>query len=334
MNDFENHARAVLASLVEVLFPAAGDPSVLARQHAWRDRRYVGEFAGSVVAWRGTSVNLAEIDYWYRAVFIDLVDNVLPAEERVRLFGYEFFQATYDLPQFVCLFVLDFPPDSADQIIAYGYVPRRMMRSIHACLIASPEQFLFESALSWAARLVRLVILQRFLSTHRKPIDATEVPLQNLLYSSGYLHRYIVQSGLELHGVSSPRRAGEFGHDLQALVRNPIFPTAKPVSVGIEVYMGSLGHHAETIPEYANRFDLAGLVVVSKDDPYSALHQVARRFARPLSSGRRLVDIGANHSVVINHLPLQQVVVELSDLRDHLDQVLPSQLEARYSVDL
>lgn len=288
------------------------------------NRKYLSEKDGRVVTWRGYSANLVAVDFRYRAIFVDVVDNVLAQQERVRLFGEDFANAIFNLPHFVVMFVLDFPLEAIQAIKDQDFTPRRMAKALHACVIADTDEFLASHPLYWSAQMTKLVLLQRVLSIHRKPLDANEVPLQNLLYKSGFLHSYIVKGGLELHKLSRPRRAGDFGHDLQALVNNPKMLSLQPFRLGIELYTGAIGYHLNTIPQYVNQFDLKGMVVISKDNPWPALSRVAADFHFPIFVAEKLSEIGSNTSVAIHHLPLDQVISELALLRDELETLIPT----------
>jgi hypothetical protein len=332
-SEFDKQAKTILEETTKILFPTRVEASSLIKPHHWRDKKYLGEDkrSGKVVSWRGWSVNLVSVDFRYRAIFIDLVDNILSMDEQIRLFGAEFSQSVEKLSQFVVMFVLDFPANSLSTIIEQGYVPRRMSggtKTLHACIVASLEEFRIFPALYWAAKLARLVILQRLVSIHRKPLDSLEVPLQNLLYGSGYLHAYLINNGLGLLSLSKPRKAGEFGHDFHAEVINPALPAtigmeSRAFPLGIELYTGSLGYHSQTIPAYVNDFKLRGLIVIAKDDPGPSLHNLAANFYLPLQRINRLTEVGANPVVSIYHLPLQQVVADLNNLRDELETELP-----------
>ena len=186
------HIKNTLAETISILFPLHKYPEGLIKPHVWRDRKYVGEYSGKVVVWKGWSANLVSIDFRYRAVFIDVVENKLAPNERERLFGKDFANLVSEMDTFVVMFVLDFPINALQDIRDQGFTPRIMGRVIHACIVVGIKEFLDFPPLFWAAKIARLIIFQRFLSTHRKPIDTNEVPLQNLLYKTGYLHHYIV----------------------------------------------------------------------------------------------------------------------------------------------
>lgn len=317
MSTLERHMAEVLHEAIRAVFPLVPNPRSLIKRHRWRDRKYVGEVNGKVATWEGLSANLVHFDSRYRAIFLDLVQNELPVEERTRLFGPVFTEYTLKHSEFVVMFVLDFPIDSEAEIIAQGFVPRRMNRVLHACVVAHPDEFLSQSVLHWTAQVVRLVLLQRVLSTHRKPLDANEVPFQNLLYRTGYLHSYIVKGGLELHHLSRPRRAGGFGHDFHAVVANPRYER-DAFSLGIEVYNAAMGYHVESIPSYVNRFELAGMIVISKDDPFPGLLKVSERFPRPISQEWQLTTIGDSDSIAIHHLPLDNVIFDLQAMQTEI----------------
>jgi hypothetical protein len=243
---FDEQAKKVLFEAIKTLFPLQTDPNALIKQHVWRDRKYVGELNGRVISWKGWSANLSSLDFRYRTIFVDIVPNVLSVEERVRLFGWDFAKAISKYEEFVILFVLDFPTDAYETILSEGFTPRLMSKAAHACILTEPREFVTFSAHHWASQVVRLVILQRLLSRHRKPLDVYEVPLQHLLFRTGYLHRYIVSGGLGLIGLEPPRSSGDFGHDLHAIVQHP--KQSAPFNLGVEVYMGAIGYHYHTIP--------------------------------------------------------------------------------------
>lgn len=319
----DSQIKSVLYESIKILFPTNSNPSTIIKRHVWRDRNYVGEKDGKVVAWHGWSANLVSIDFRYRAIFIDVVDNTLPPTKRVELFGSAFETAIADLSQFLVMFVLDFPTNSASAIQEQGFIPRHLPRALHACAIVGIDEFLACSSFHWAARVARLIMLQRFLSIHRKPFDSNEVPLQNLLYRTGYLHSYIVREGLELYRLSKPRSSGHFGHDLHAVVRNPFIDHQDPFSVGIELYTGSMGYHIDTIPQYVNKFGLRGMIIIAKDDPFPNLSQVSSKFFRPVYKTLKLSDMGDTSLTGIHYLPLQKIVSELVEYRDELDALLP-----------
>lgn len=321
--DLDGRIQDVLAEAISILFPAEFDPRELIKRHVWRDRAYVGMHDGKVVSWRGWSANLVTYDSHYRAVFVDVVDNVLPVWQRIELFGEDFALAIEGLPQLVVLFVLDFPVDSMPQIRRQGFVPRLLTRSVHACVVAGLDEFFEQPILYWAAKIVKLVLFQRVLSTHRKPIDVNELPLQNLIFKTGYLHSYIVGNGLGLVDLSEPRKAGEFGHDFHAVVTNPLRHVLTPFPIGIEVYTSSIGYHLETIPAYVDRFGLQGMIVIAKDNPFPGLKRVMTENQLPVRYAARLADFGADKITRLHHLALEQVITDLADNRDELNVLLP-----------
>jgi hypothetical protein len=316
--------KRVLSETVRILFPLTAEPDALVKPHVWRDRRYVGEFGGKVAAWRGWSANLVRVDFRYRAVFVDLVENTLPLEDQLRLFGEPYVAATATMTRYVIMFVLDFPLDAVETISKQSFVARYLTTTAHACVIATVDEFMDISPLQWAARVARLVMLQRLLSIHRKPIDSNEVPFQNLLYRTGYLHSYLVSGGLELRALSKPRRSGDFGHDFHAVVRNPVLAPSELFSVGIEVYMGALGYHATTIPKYIGQYNLRGLIVVAKDDPLPQLFQVTEALGILVFPARQLTSMGTTSAVGIHHLPIDRVVLDMISMRDQLETLIPT----------
>lgn len=58
--------RHVLTEVVRSTFPLTELPDSFVAEHVWRDRKYVGESEGRVVAWRGFRANLKQIDFRYR----------------------------------------------------------------------------------------------------------------------------------------------------------------------------------------------------------------------------------------------------------------------------
>lgn len=258
-------------------------------------------------------------------IYIDVVDNVLPLEDRIRLFGSHFAANTLGIESFVVLFVLDFPVSSESHILKHGYTPRQMLsgKVLHACKIVSVEDFLSADPQVWIGHFLKMIILQRFLSIHRKPFEEKELPLQHLLFQSGYLHRYFVDNGLALHSLSHPRPSGHFGHDFHAIVSCPYFLQNSPFPVGIEVYVGALGYHASTIPDYVSKFRLSGLIVISKDDPFIWLTNNWSN-TRPIFRAHRLVELATDSGIGIHHLPLDQIMIDLSDLRSRFDDVMPT----------
>ncbi len=314
--------KSVLTEVVRSTFPLIEEPASHVAEHVWRDRRYVGEVAGRIVTWQGYRANLKNIDFRYRGIYIDVVDNILPVDERIRLFGSHFAEKILSLPQLVVLFVLDFPATTENHILDHGYIPRRMLsgRVLHACTVVSVEEFLATDNRVWVCQLVKMIILQRFLSIHRKPFEENELPLQHLLYQTGYLHKYFVDNGLVLHSLSRPRPTGHFGHDFHALVSHPNFMLNSPFPVGVEVYVGALGYHSSTIPEYVSKFDLAGLIVISKDDPFLWLKK-AWIPSSPIFKAHRLPELASDSSIGIHHLPLEQIIIDLTDIRGRFDDI-------------
>jgi hypothetical protein len=321
MGTIEQHIQVTLDEAGQILFPNNDLTTSLIKPHVWRDRDYVGEINGAVNAWHGYSLNLSQLDARYRVLFIDVVENALPYAERIRLFGEEFADYTASMNRFVVLLVTDFPLTALEDIRAHGFVPRLMKRAIHPCVIASEEEFMAMPAFYWAAKCVKLILLQRVLSTHRKPLDATEIPLQNILYKSGYLHQYIAKSGLAIHELSRPRKAGEFGHDFHLLVSNIAIGIADPFPIGIEVFLGAIGYHAQTIPQYISQFHLRGMVVIAKDNPFPDLLKANATFNIPLKK-LPLRQMGMLADVGLHHLPLDQVILDLSSLKNELEDLL------------
>jgi len=319
--DFDTLAQDVLFETIKSLFPLQTESRSIIKQHVWRDRKYVGEMNGSVIVWKGWSANLSHLDFRYRTVFIDRVANVLSIEEKTRLFGWHFAKSSKDMEEFVVMFVLDFPIDAYELILQEGFIPRLMSKVVHACVVVGINEFLSYTAHHWTSQIIRLVILQRLLSRHRKPLDAYEIPLQNLLFRTGYVHTYIVKSGLGLIKLEPPRASGEFGHDLHAIVQHPdINP---PFNLGIELYMGAVGYHIQTIPQYIVQYNLKAVIIIAKDDPYNLLQPVFDNLGIESNKIHSLYEISASTKVGVNFLALQQVMIDLDDIRDDIDNLLP-----------
>ena len=164
MSPLDDQIKYVLRETISILLPHCLQPESLIAEHIWRDRTYVGEAEGKVVVWRGWRANLADVDPSYRTLYIDVVDNLLPVEEQQRLFGDAFATAIAPMDRFVVMFALDFPLEAEKAIEDAGFVPRRLSRVLHACIIAGPEQFLSQPALMWAIMTARLLVLQSQLS--------------------------------------------------------------------------------------------------------------------------------------------------------------------------
>lgn len=161
---FDEIAKSVLQELITTLFPSQKNPNQFIIEHVWRDRDYVGEYHEKVVSWKGWSVNLGNIDKNYRTIFIDAVQNVLPLDERKNLFGSTFAEVIEGRDEFVVLFVLDFPKDTHDEILANGFIPRMMKRVLHACIVVDLNDFLGHDEKYWASKAVQLIQLQNRLS--------------------------------------------------------------------------------------------------------------------------------------------------------------------------
>ena len=323
MPSIDDHIQNVLFNAIKILFPLDVNPHQFIKPHVWRDKKYLGEVNNRVVTWKGWSANLNALDFRYRAIFADVVDNVLPLDQRLTLFGEDFTNATSDLPKFVVIFVLDFPLSAVSTIRQEGFTPRLMSKVAHACCVCGIEEFLSMPATHWAAQMTRLVMLQRILSIHRKPLDANEVPLQNLLYRTGYLHGLLTKGGLYIRELQKPRKAGDFGHDLHAVVQNPSYNPQGVFSLGIELYMGAMGYHAQTIPQYIRYFNLNSVMVVSKDNPFVELKRASNDFRLPLLEVKSISQLGQPDFVTVIHLSLQKVIADLDQFRNEIDEFIP-----------
>ncbi len=263
----------VLLRSASILFPLEAEKiGKLLKPHNWRDRNYVGEAEGKVCVWSGFSINLAYLDSRYRGLFGDYVQNKLSRLERQRLFGREFAAAIENYSSFVAIFNLDIPLDAIDIIMSLGFVPRRMKRNCHICLVYSPEEFLDTSLDLISLKIAEMVILQRNIAIHRKPLDSLELPFQHFLYQSNYLHGLVVKEGLWLKNISEPRKSGQLGHDLEIQAISP--ENQQDITIGVEIFMKGWGYHTNSIPTYIENFRLNGLIVISKDIPNGVLTEI------------------------------------------------------------
>jgi hypothetical protein len=320
-SSIDTHIKQSLLEAGEILFPNNGIVENLIKAHVWRDSDYVGSANGIVNSWKGWSLNLSLLDIRYRTVYVDVVENMLSTADKLRLFGQEFADAIPNTDRFVVILVTDFPLNTIDEIRQHGFIPRTLSRAIHPTVVISEDEFLQTPAFYWAAKVTKLITLQRILSIHRKPIDSNELPLQRLIYVSGYLHRYILESGLVLHDLTPPRNAGQFGHDLHIMASNPKLGFYQPFSIGVEVYVTSIGYHVDTIPAYANEFDLSGMIVIAKDNPYPTISRLKHRFNKDLKKAP-LIHMGEENVIGIHHLSLDKIIIDLNNLRSGIDALL------------
>jgi hypothetical protein len=180
-NQFDHHVREALQQTIHTLLRNFSDPDTLIAPHIWRDSDYLGIHNGKVVVWRGWRAKLETVsDGRYRTLYIDKVDNVLPTTERQRLFGKAFSQAVAGLPQFVVLFVLDFPLHAEDEIIGHGFVPRRLSRVLHACLIMGVDDFLATPITQLAGQAAQLLQLQSRWDQRREEKKVRPLPVKQL----------------------------------------------------------------------------------------------------------------------------------------------------------
>ena len=314
--------RLVLNRASSILFPVQREQiEKLVKPHTWRDRKYVGEVGGKVCAWSGYSINLAYLDSRYRGLFADYVQNQLPAVERQQLFGSEFAGAIQNLSSFVVIFNLDIPLGSIEIVKTLGFIPRKMNRSSHICMIYSPEEFLDTPLDLISLKIAEMVILQRNIAIHRQPLDSLELPFQHFLYQSNYLHGLVVKEGLWLKNISEPRKSGKFGHDMEI---QAIFPkTQQTIVIGVEVFMKGWGYHIDSVPSYLEQFNLNGLIVISKDIPDSIVRQLQASLNFPISLVSRLREFpDCQSSFPIYHLALGNLVNDLFVLEEQLKNIL------------
>ncbi len=314
--------RQVLSRASSILFPLQSSKiKKLVKSHNWRDRKYVGEVGGKVCVWSGYSINLAYLDSRYRGLFADYVQNQLPIEERQQLFGDEFAAAIKDLSSFIAIFNLDIPHEAIEIVMSLGFIPRRMNRSNHICLVYSPEDFLSISLELISLKVVEMIILQRNIAIHRQPLDLLELPLQHFLYQSNYLHGLIVKEGLWLKSISKPRKSGEFGHDMEIQAISPF--ASQNLIIGVEVFMKAWGYHINTIPNYIEQFKLNGLIIISKDLPQGILKQLQFDLNLEISLISRIGEFSSCLSgFPIYHLELGNLVKDLFKLEEQLKNLL------------
>ncbi len=158
---FDQHIKEVLQQTIRVLMPNFPDPNALIAPHIWRDSNYIGTHNGKVAVWRGWRAKLDGVSNGrYHTLYIDKVDNVLPLPERQRLFGEPFSRAIAGISQFVVMFTLGFPLHAEVDIAANGFVPRYLIRVLHACQPVDVDEFLAAPAAQWAEQGARLLELQ------------------------------------------------------------------------------------------------------------------------------------------------------------------------------
>ena len=317
----EHHIQRSISLALRVLYPTVPDIGSLVKPHVWRDRRYVGESGGVVLAWKGLSANIQRADSRMRAVYVDVVPYRYDPVEAVALFGTDFADHLRAAGPAVVTFVLDFPRDARDEINRVGLVPRTIGRKLHACVVNSIDSYLAADPTSHASAIVELLMLQRALANQRRTVRGVELRFQHLLHQSGFLAAYLLEQRLEVIELRPPRRVGEFGHDIDARVRLPGGHSAH--RLGIEVYLQGLGYHRETIPEYVSRFGLDAVIVVAPRDPwpdlagaFEARHQPARRI-------RHLGEVGSGDGVGIHHLGLSRVIDRLGRVAESIDAIWP-----------
>jgi hypothetical protein len=178
-------AAMVRAKLKDVLLHAAGllylqTPTAvldqLVKVHRWRNRRYVGEAGGSVLAWSGFSINLAHLEPAGKAIYGDHVACPLPSRERQRLFGEQFARAIEDMPEFAVLFNCDVPVAHAGLVQERGFIPRPMGRKCHIGVIYGCEDLLAAPIEVLGSRVVALVQLQQALLASGSVLTSVQVP--------------------------------------------------------------------------------------------------------------------------------------------------------------
>jgi hypothetical protein len=153
-------------------------------------------------------------------------------------------------------------------------------------------------------------------------VTGVELRFQHLLYQSGYLAGYLLGQSLEVLEVGSPRRVGEFGHDIDARVR--LRGGNSTYRLGIEVFLQQLGYHRESIPEYAGLFGLDAVMVVAPRDPWPEL---ADSFAARGLAARKighLSQLNGGDGVGIHHLGLSRVIDRLARTAESIEAIWPA----------
>ena len=314
--------KQVIKRSAAILFPLQREQiEKLVKPHIWRDRKYVGEVSGKVCSWSGYSINIAYLDSRYRGLFADYVQNTLSLFDRLQLFGNEFTEATQNFSSFVVIFNLDIPLEATEIVTSLGFIPRRLNRSSHICLIYSPEDFLDAPLEFISLKVAEMVILQRNLAIHRQPLDSLELPFQHFLYQSNYLHGLVVKEGLWLKTISAPRKSGEFGHDMEIQAVLP--QNQQHLVIGVEFFMKGWGYHTNSISSYIDQFRLNGLIVISKDIHEGILKQIQASIKIQVILIHSLKDItNSLPSFPIYHLALGELVNELFKLESQLKNIL------------
>ncbi len=312
----------VLTRTASILFPLQKEEiNNLVKTHTWRERKCVGSLAEKICSWSGYSINLAYLDSRYRGLYGDYVENYPPVNECLELFGQDFTLVIQNLESFVVIFNLDIPLGAIELVKNLGFIPRLMKRNSHICMIYSPQEFLEASEEIISFKVAEMVILQRNIAIHRKPLDSLELPFQHFLYQSNYLHGLVVKEGLWLRDISQPRKSGEFGHDLEIKAISPA--TQKNILLGVEVFMNSWGYHTESVSNYIEKFNLNGLIIISKDFTQDVIKQLELLSRSPITLISRVRDFSSQLSnFPICHLPLGDVINDLFNLQSQLENIL------------
>lgn len=317
----EQHARRSLARALHVLYPTVPEITSLIKTHVWRDRRYVGEDDGRVLAWQGLSANLQRVDARMRTVYVDVVAHRYdPADANV-LFGSGLAERLRDRGPAIVTFVLDFPLDARDHIERCGFVVRDIGRKLHACVVDPIHAYLATDPSAHAARIIELLMLQRSLANQRRAVRGVEVRLQHLLHQSGFVAGYLLGQRLEVLEIAPPRRAGGFGHDIDARVRPR--GGASTYHLGIEVYLGDLGYHRVTIPEYVDRHGLDAVMVIAPGDPWMELAGAFAARGLPARRLGHLHELVAGGGIGIHHLGLSRVIEQLGRSAETIRAIWP-----------
>lgn len=331
----QTNLKNVIIHTASILFPMQrNEIQKLTKRHSWYNKKYVGTYRDKTCSWIGHSINLAYLDSRYRCLFADHVQKKPSFVESIQLFGESFALKIKDLDEFVVIFNLDIPKGAIKLVEELGFVAREISKGSHICSIYSIEEFLDRDIEFFALKAAEMVILQRNIAIHCKPLDSMELPFQHFLYQSNYLHGLVVKEGLWLKDISEPRKSGQFGHDLEISAISP--ETRDLLNIGVEVFMGAWGYHQQSIPTYIQKFDLQGLIVISKDINREILNEIEHFIDYPIKSIKKLSYIRSQDSCFpIYHLSLGDVVNDLFDLQDRLNillgQTRAADLETRFN---
>src|SRR5262249_45179369 len=117
------------------------------------------------------------------------------------------------------------------------------------------------------------------------------------------------------------RKAGQFGHDLEASVVSP--DRQRHLTVGVEVFLQGWGYHVQSVAEYIRRFCLDALVAISKDVQESVLEALRQEEKSPVRRVATVAELGATGGgFPLYHLPVGDVIHDLEEMGGQLDVLL------------